>query len=295
MAAGGAVAVGFGAFHRLGRYRTLPLGLTLIAMAVSTFVGSVAHRGGWPAQFVIATVWGWAFGLVTTLGWGAWWVGLQGIVGLLAFGSIPADVPTAACHAGMVVIGGVVQLAAAHGVWRFVRLPDEPKDAIPDAWWHALCKNVSFSTAGGRHALRVAMAMGLGSLAHNGLGLPHGYWMPMTAAILLKPDLHETAVRGLARLGGTLVGAGVVTLITATVRPDATALNVGLLVAIWACFALQKVNYALHSTCITAYVVFTLAAAGLPEPSTAAYRVIATLGGALIALLVHAVPLQRKT
>ncbi|MDB5328657.1 MAG: hypothetical protein JWM57_4226, partial [Phycisphaerales bacterium] len=246
-AAGGAVAVGFGAFHRLAKYRTLPLGLTLIAMAVSTFVGAISHRGGWPADVVVALFWGWVFGLVTTLGWGAWWIGLQAIVALLAFGSIPADIPEAAWHGVMVITGGVMQMAALRGVWRLNRLPDAPDEAIPDAWWSTLVKNASPNTAGGRHALRVSVALGVGVLLHHFVALTHGYWVPMTAAILLKPEFHETAIRGIARLSGTLVGAAVATLIASFLHPGPLALGLCLLLAIWACFALQRVNYALYA------------------------------------------------
>lgn len=295
MAAGGAVSVGFGAFQNLGRRRALPMGVMLLAMAGATFLGSTVHRHGWPLDVGTAVLAGWAFGLITTLGQGAWWVGLQGIIGLLAFGAIPADVPEAARHGGMIVLGGLVQLAAVYAYWTISPPPGEPQAVLRRAWLYALVRNASPRTAGGRHALRVALALGGGAALHYVLGLTHGYWVPMTAAILLKPDFHETFARGVGRLGGTLVGAGLATLLAAVVRPGHLMLAVWLTIAIWACFALQKVNYALYAVCITAYVVFSLASAGLPEPATALARVEATLLGAAMAVVAHAVPLGRKT
>ena len=295
MAAGGAVSVGFGAFQNLGRRRAVPMGVMLLAMAGATFLGSTVHRHGGAADVGVVVLAGWAFGLITTLGQGAWWVGLQGIIGLLAFGAIPADVPEAARHGAMIIAGGLVQLAAVYGYWALFPPPGEPQVFLRRAWPYALVRNASPRTAGGRHALRVALALGGGAALHHALGLTHGYWVPMTAAILLKPDFHETFSRGLARLGGTLVGAGAATLLAAVIRPDHVMLAVWLTTSIWACFALQKVNYALYAVFITAYVVFSLAAAGLPEPVTALARVEATLLGAAMAVVAHAFPLGKRT
>ncbi len=298
MAAGGAVSVGFGAFQNLGRRRALPMGAMLLAMATATFVGSVTHRYAWPADVAVTVLAGWLFGLITTLGQGAWWVGLQGVIGLLAFGAMPADVPEAGRHGAMVIAGGLVQLIAVHLYWTIAPPPGPPQPVLRRAWLYALVRNASPGTVGGRHALRVAVAVGGGAGLHHALqgaiGLTHGYWIPMTAAILLKPDWHETFARGLGRLGGTLVGAGLATLLAAFVRPGPLLLAAWLTIAIWACFALQKVNYALYAVCITTYVVFTLAAGGLPGPQTALARVEATLIGAAVAVAVHAVPLGKR-
>jgi uncharacterized membrane protein YccC len=115
-------------------------------------------------------------------------------------------------------------------------------------------------------------------------GLPNGYWTPMTAVILLKPDRYETTLRILRRVLGTLAGAGVTTLVVALLRPDRPLLGVLLLLAVWGCFTLQRVNYALFAMCVTAYVVLLLSALGLPEPIVAWHRMLATLAGAAIAL-----------
>ena len=66
----------------------------------------------------------------------------------------------------------------------------------------------------------------------------------------------------------------------------------GLLVAIWACFAFQRVNYGIFSACITAYVVLLLSALNLPTLEVAEERLVATMIGAGIALAIHAPPLR---
>ncbi|MES1261572.1 MAG: FUSC family protein, partial [Acidobacteriota bacterium] len=122
------------------------------------------------------------------------------------------------------------------------------------------------------------------------VSLDHGYWVPMTALLVLKPDFHQTLARVTMRIAGTLVGAALATLIAALMRPQPVVL--ALLVAVFAtlCYCLLHVNYAAYSTCITIYVVFLLAMAGLPEIGMVAYRSLNTILGGAFALLVYALP-----
>ena len=111
---------------------------------------------------------------------------------------------------------------------------------------------------------------------------PNGYWIPMTAAVVLKADFQTTYVRGIARLAGTVVGAAGATLLMSLFRPTPPLLAVLILACLWVCFTHQRVNYGLFATFITAYVVLLLALGGLPEPAVALRRTLATLiGGAL--------------
>jgi uncharacterized membrane protein YccC len=116
----------------------------------------------------------------------------------------------------------------------------------------------------------------------------------MTVAILIRPDRHDSAVRATCRVAGTLLGAGLTTLVLATLRPSPAALSLMLLVAIYACYALQRINYGVFSLCITTYVVLLLSLLNLPEPGVAVRRIEATLVGAAIALAVHLSPRKRR-
>jgi uncharacterized membrane protein YccC len=128
------------------------------------------------------------------------------------------------------------------------------------------------------------------------LALPNGYWIPMTAAIVMKGTLQQTFQRGLARIVGTLAGAALATLIAAGLRPDPWILAV--LVAIFAgsCYLLIYVNYAAFAVCLTSYVVFLLALAGLPENALIVHRSLNTILGGAIALTVHAAfsPMEKQ-
>ena len=53
-----------------------------------------------------------------------------------------------------------------------------------------------------RSAVCLSVALALARHLH----LPHGYWVPMTAAIVLRPDFAATFNFGLLRVVGTVLG-----------------------------------------------------------------------------------------
>jgi hypothetical protein len=64
------------------------------------------------------------------------------------------------------------------------------------------------------HALRLAVAVSIGTVLYRAIDLPHGYWVALTTLAILQPGEHATRVRALQRAIGTLGGAGLIILIT---------------------------------------------------------------------------------
>jgi uncharacterized membrane protein YccC len=149
--------------------------------------------------------------------------------------------------------------------------------------------NLALSSESCRHAMRLAVTLAVAVALSRTLSLPHHYWLPLTVMIVLKPDFSATFTRGLSRIVGTLVGAGLVTVALAELRPGHIELAV--LVLVWCVGAnlLLFANYAIYSVCIASLVVTLLAFAGEPELSTAAARSIYTVIGAALALIAYAV------
>ena len=107
----------------------------------------------------------------------------------------------------------------------------------------------------------MALAVSAAELLYRVLDMPNGYWVPMTVLLILRPAARETAALALARLGGTLCGVGLLTLLMALLRPAVPVL-VGLIaVTAWICYAFLRVNYAILSLTITMYVVLLFAIA----------------------------------
>jgi uncharacterized membrane protein YccC len=111
--------------------------------------------------------------------------------------------------------------------------------------------------------------------------------MPMTAALVLKPDFADTFTRSVARVAGTLLGAAIATAIVHVWAPPASALIVLVLGLVWACYAVFRVNYALFTMCLTGYLVFLLILSGVGEMTVASLRAEYTIAGGALSLLVY--------
>ena len=152
-----------------------------------------------------------------------------------------------------------------------------------------LYANLDLQSAACRHAVRLSATMAIATLLWHLTGLPRGYWIALTALIVLKPEFHDTFSRGLARVAGTLVGAGAATLITVLIVPGHGVLLALILLSVWAGYAFFKTNYTIFSVCITGFIVFLLVLAGVSEPVAAEYRSVTTALGGILALGIYAV------
>ncbi len=139
-----------------------------------------------------------------------------------------------------------------------------------------------------RHALRVGVTLAVAVAISHLFPLGHGYWLPMTVMIVLKPDFAATLSRGLGRSVGTLLGAGLVTLLLAVLAPSSAGLIVLTVALYGASVAVLRANYVIYSVGIASLVVVLLAFTGSPAPSLAADRVFYTLLGAALALAAYA-------
>ncbi|MER7703383.1 FUSC family protein [Kitasatospora sp. NPDC097605] len=139
-----------------------------------------------------------------------------------------------------------------------------------------------------QHAVRLTGVVTAAYLLARLAGFHHGYWAPMTAAMVMRPDFAQTYSRGVARLAGTVVGVAASTLVVQLARPGEWVLAVLAVLSIGGAYLTFRTGYAVITTCISSYVVFLL---GLQEGNplaTAVERVGLTLLGGSIALLVYA-------
>jgi uncharacterized membrane protein YccC len=145
--------------------------------------------------------------------------------------------------------------------------------------------NLTQNSPFGRLAPRVAATLALATILGGILPTHHGYWTPMTAVILLRPDFSQTFLRSIGRIGGTLVGAVFATLIAAHVRPGVETYVALCIIFSTLGYYVFKANYALFTVAITAYVAFALALLGQPEAMALRDRVLGTLVAGLLALV----------
>jgi uncharacterized membrane protein YccC len=142
--------------------------------------------------------------------------------------------------------------------------------------------NLTMRSTACRHALRLAVILTLAAASARIVEFPRGYWLPLTIALVLKPDFHDTFAFSIARVAGTVLGAAGATSIALLFAPSPAALIVLVLGFVWGAYGFGKANYAAGSMCITGYVVFLMTLAGIPEATVATDRIIYTaIAGAL--------------
>lgn len=139
-----------------------------------------------------------------------------------------------------------------------------------------------------RDCLRFALVLSIAMLVGRYFAADRGYWIPLTAALVLKPDFQTTFFRGFARIGGTLVGAVVATLVSAVARDSALLQVAAILIAAAAAYLTFNPNYAIFTVAITSFVVMVLRMRGLPGTTTIATRLLDTLAGGALAMIGYA-------
>jgi hypothetical protein len=296
LAASGAFLAGFGAFQRVSRLRVGPILLASLCTALATAIGTVAANNALAEALWVGLA-AFTVGLGTGLGTGPWWVLLQGAIFIVLAGSQPGDLAEGMQRAGLVLAGGLLQ-AALVSLLRVLLPAGFPPLAAPglvDAptsraeWAAAFRRLLQRRSPEPRFGLLLGLAAAAAVLLERGLGLPHGYWIAMTVLLVLRRGGGETVTRGILRIVGTLLGAGVATLVVALLKPSAPVLMALIGLTAWGAYSLQWVNYGTFSVAVTSYVAFLFSLQGAPEPVVAALRVEATLIGGALAMLAFGV------
>jgi hypothetical protein len=293
MATASAFSVGFGSFQELGHSRIKPMLYAAVGMCVSSWVGTMAGLSDIGAVLASA-VWGLLYGTVWTVSPGAAWIALQCLVWLVISTAYPTSGLHALTRGFLALAGGLLQMLFVLGLWRISGRVTPAFGSAGNQRSTQKWPLTDFSAwrAEWRHSIvpfRAAMVLATSAALSRWLALPNGYWIPMTAGVVMRPEFAQTLQRGLARMLGTVAGAALATLVAAHLRPSPTILAVLVVIFASSSHLLVYVNYVAFSVCVTSYVVFLLSLAGLPENAVIAHRVANTLLGGTVALAVHAV------
>ena len=134
-----------------------------------------------------------------------------------------------------------------------------------------------------RHALRVAIVTAVAVWLAGALHLARGYWVTVTAVIILQPYTGVTTQRAVQRVIGTVLG-GILTAGLGALFHDIRAILVLSFIFAAVSVALLPVNYTAFAVFLTPTFVL-LAEASAGDWHLATVRVINTLLGGAIALL----------
>jgi hypothetical protein len=306
VAAGGALTIGFGANQRIADSRLWPMIAAIFAMASATLVGTLAGHRGYGLLIASAGAAS-IYGVLTIRNSGLAWVGQQAAVALFVASAFPQGPKLSFERAGLIVLGGLVQLVATSAGLRL--MPELRKDllAIPRSLYQTLYEerrellhrlrdlnhNIpqalpapAWRAAAG-YSTRLVVTVLVATELYRKMHIQSGYWVPMTALLVQKPAFFDTAVRGSLRVLGTIAGAYFTTLIAAHAHLNPWTLGaLAVFFSFW-CFATNAVNYGLFTLCMTSYIVFLLSLNAIPGPEIAHRRAWCTVAGAVIALGFH--------
>ncbi|NID03800.1 FUSC family protein [Luteibacter jiangsuensis] len=138
-----------------------------------------------------------------------------------------------------------------------------------------------------RHAVRCAVVLTLAFAVSRYFSLPHGYWLPMTAAIVLRPDFAATFNFGLLRVVGTVLGLMLTTLVL-RLTPDVVWAHVAVMGVLCLGFRyLAGAHYGIAVAALTGTVVVLLSFEGVDPFSAMSDRVLNTALGSGLALLAY--------
>ncbi|MFC1442719.1 FUSC family protein [Streptacidiphilus sp. N1-10] len=154
---------------------------------------------------------------------------------------------------------------------------------------HAVRRNWRWSSPVLRHAVRVGVVAAVGETIGMLLPFGHGYWAPLTAVMVMRPDFSQTYSRGVGRIVGTVLGVVFASVVIWSAAPNDWVLTALAVTAIGGAYLTILTGYAAMSACIAAYVVFLLAMDSNGLVSTAEERVGQTLLGGALALIAYAV------
>jgi len=280
-----ALAAGVGAVSSAlpsltGDYRTRLLGCLATALAMSSASYIAGMAGSWTWAIVTATAGSaYIYGILSRLPEPAGAVGLQALLATIILGNIGTQPAQMGGVALAVLGGGLVQTLIVALEWAI--LPHAGRAPV----FRAFDVRTLFNRYAGRVALVVAVAMLIFRLGH----IERGYWIALTAAIVLRPDYRSTFSIVIARVAGTIAGAvlawGIAALIP-TVPSAHAAAAIGF--ALFGFFVF-RVGPAFYAIGITGFVIFLLSmVGGRIEAGAVEARIVATLIGGGLALIAFA-------
>jgi hypothetical protein len=299
IATGGAFSVGFGAKQEIDQSHLLPMILVTLGIGTGTFVGMVAGHTNFILVLFAAGA-GFVYGMLSLRQAGIGWVGQQSTVFLLVASAFPFSPRAAAVRSLLVMAGGALQIIVSSLLLRV--LPQLRKDLFSIARYmrdeHSALRHHVEQAARAMlrrdtapsalpYAIRLSITLGVSTEIYRHFVFTNGYWIPMTALLVLRPGLSDTANRAIARTVGTLAGAMLASFALAHLQPTPPTLAVLVLLFAWLSYSLNLVNYGLFTLVLTAYIVSLLALNALPGNVVAYHRAISTIIGGGLALSVR--------
>jgi uncharacterized membrane protein YccC len=138
-----------------------------------------------------------------------------------------------------------------------------------------------------RHAVRLAVLVALGDILGTEVSWRRTYWLPMTIALVLKPEFTATFTRGLLRIAGTILGLLLATGLFHLFNPGVALQVILIFVLVFLLRWLGPANYGIFGIAVSALIVLLLAIGGIPPKDVIWARGVNTVVGGALALLAY--------
>ncbi len=167
-------------------------------------------------------------------------------------------------------------------------VPANDPDAVQrDGWLRQIRDNLTAGSLSLRHAVRFALTGADLTMLTKGLGIEMGYWITITAVIILQAYPSATWQRAIQRVGGTLLGGLIATGAAFLLHGPATIVIVVVPLSLLS-MAFRGVSYTLYIACITPlFILITelVNRGGLLSPELGGLRILDNIVGAAIGML----------
>ncbi len=131
-----------------------------------------------------------------------------------------------------------------------------------------------------RHSLRLGIVTAIAIWITRVFSLDHGYWVTLTVLVTLQPHLDDTTLKGVQRVGGTVLGGLLAAILIGFIH-NPVALIAIVFILVIVSVSLIPVNYGAFSLFSTSTFVL-LAEIGIHDPHIVTSRMLnAFIGGAL--------------
>ena len=136
-----------------------------------------------------------------------------------------------------------------------------------------------------KFALIKACAVGVAAVLGWVLVGERPFWVVFAPLSIIKPDLHQTAIKGLKRIGGTIAGGIIGVLLIGNIQND-ILLSLLLVVLTFLFIGTVRISYTMMISWLTLILIVAGRLAGVSAMFSGVERIIATILGVVIAFSV---------
>ncbi len=147
--------------------------------------------------------------------------------------------------------------------------------------------NLTFESAAFRHAVRLAVCVAVGDGIGRAVSWHRTYWLPMTVAIVLKPDFTATFSRGVLRVAGTLTGLAFATVLFHVISTTVMTQIVLIALLTFVLRSFGAANYGILTAAVSALVVLLIGLTGVSAKDVIVARALNSVAGGALALAAY--------